>query len=111
MARRSRMSVEAGRALVASLKESGLSQAAFARREQIDDKQISFWVRKVRRLEESTATPDTPAFVRVQARPVMPKQDGVIEVVVHEDLRVQVRGAFDEQVLRRVLAVVRELAC
>lgn len=108
MARRTRMSVDEGRALVVRWKESGLSQAVFAKREQLDEKRVSFWARKVRKLGDE---PAKRAFVRVQARPMLPRQDGVIEVVVHEELRVRVRGDFDEQVLRRVLAVARELVC
>ena len=112
MARRKMRSLEEGRELVERWKASGLSQTAFAKREQLDQSRISFWARRLQTLEEEPAkVPMRQAFVRVQPRPVMPSQGGVIEVIVQEELRVRVQGDFDEQVLRRVLAVARELAC
>ena len=112
MVRRTRMSVDEGRALVARWKESGLSQAEFAKREQVDDKRLSFWARRVQKVEgEATKSPAKESFVRVQPRPTVRRQVGVIEVVVHDEVRVRVGGDFDEQVLRRVLAVLRELVC
>jgi hypothetical protein len=105
------MSVEEGRELIQRWRDSGLSQTAFAKREQLDQSRVSFWMRRLQKLDgETPKTPAKRTFVRVQPRPPV-RQDGMIEVVVRAELCVRVRGDFDEQVLRRVLAVARELAC
>ncbi len=110
MSRRKAMSIEDGRALIERWRQSGLSQTAFAKREQLDQSRISFWMRKVEGHDGGKTAP-APRFVRVKARRQEAQSDGTIEVMMRGGLSVRVRGEVDDGQLRRVLAAAAELAC
>lgn len=111
MARSKAMSVDEGRELVARWEQSGLSQSAFAEREQMDRSKISYWIRNVGRLGGRDKEAVARGFVRVRARQEESGPEGTIEVVMGGGLCVRVRGEVDDRLLRRVLAAAAELGC
>ena len=91
--------------------ESGLTGAAFARREGLNAGTLSYWKWRLRREGRRTALARRgsgrgPAFVEVVA--TIPTVADRIEVVVDGKLVVRVPDGFDDATLRRVLAAVRE---
>lgn len=112
MKRRKAMSIEQGRELVERWRQSGLSQTAFAKQEQLDQSRISFWIRKVGKLNEGKKrAPAAPRFVRVEPRREEVVAAGTLEVVMRGGLYVRIGGEVAEGLLRRVLAAAAELAC
>jgi hypothetical protein len=77
---------------------SGLTAGAFAAREGLSASTLLWWSSKLKRDGRGTAT-----FIEVVPTPTEP---GYIEVVVREQVRIRVSGAFDAAVLRRVVAVL-----
>jgi len=83
--------------LVSQWRASGLSAREFAAREGLNRGTLYRWSATLGR-----AAPPSGGFVEVPA-PVPAAEEGRIEVVVREQVRIRVSGAFDAGLLRRVV--------
>ena len=106
---RVRWRLEDGEAMVAALRASGETLAAFARRHGVHEARVQRWASRVNRKRRSSATaqPVTFAPVRVTAKPATASG---LEVVVGGAV-VRVGPGFDGELLRRVVATLGEAAC
>lgn len=92
------------RVVLDALDESGLSVAAFARREGFDAQRLYFWRR---RLEASVDESPKPAFVEVRRGTVDP-----VEVVLRSGRVLRVSASIDGAVLRHLVdALEQDPAC
>jgi transposase-like protein len=90
------------RRIIDEQERSGLSVAAYCRREQVAASSLFSWKRRLKR-EAAAAS----AFVEVQQAPDRPVDLAVaIELHLREDRRLLLRPGFDPQTLRQVLAVL-----
>lgn len=113
-ARGGRWTVEVGWAMVESLRRSGESQGAFARRHGIQEQRVRYWLSRVEgRAAGSGLTgretkPVTFAAVRVVQAPKVAaiRLDVVVGAAV-----VRVPVEFDEHHLRRVVAALQGASC
>ncbi|MGL4521588.1 MAG: IS66 family insertion sequence element accessory protein TnpA [Bacilli bacterium] len=90
-------------------KNSGLSKAAWCRREGIKEHQLHYWINKTK--ENNTNREKTNRWIAVDT--VLPtsslvptSEPSVIELTIH-DVRIKVDASFNEELLQRVLAVVK----
>ena len=81
---------------------SGLTAPQFAASEGINVSTLRWWAWRIR----MPASRSLPSFIEV-AVPAQPDVAG-IEIVLPDGIRVQVAGAFDATVLRRVISTLRE---
>ena len=79
-------------------RRSGQTAQEFAAQEGVRATTLSWWSAELRRAARAS-----PGFIEV-ASPV--KDEGRIEVVLGERLRIRVSGAFDAALLRRVVAAL-----
>lgn len=91
--RTNRLSLEQGRALIESLKQSGLTAAAYARSINLDARRLSFWKRRLRENNQAGVVPPEPsAFIRIdseggtaapiaQKKPPKPKYKALLQSV------------------------------
>lgn len=112
-------------ALIDQWRESGLSLPSFCERNGLNYGTMSGWVYKrnhqgalERARREAGAVEDTPpaaAFVPVRVVEAEPGGEGSgragVEVVIGAGRRVVVDAGFDEETLRRVVAVLEGRAC
>lgn len=83
-------------------RRSGQTAREFAALEGVRAGTLSWWSRELRRAERAS-----PAFIEVAPPVAAPSGgEGCIEVVLGERLRIRVSGAFEESVLRRVVAAL-----
>jgi hypothetical protein len=108
---RARWHQQDGEAMVAALRASGETPAAFALRHGVQEVRVQRWVTRVgRRLRPSAGVaPVTFVPVRVTAEPAAASEHG-LDVVVGGAV-VRVARGFDGELLRRVVATLREAAC
>ncbi len=112
--------------MVEKWRASGLSQAEFCRQENCDERQLSFWKRKliIQSNDSSKSTKpinnNSPLFVQVEARQeknlLVPAKISTscekLEIVIDgNQLTVKVGPSFDSSMLRRVIDVLREATC
>jgi hypothetical protein len=98
-----------GELMVAALRASGETPAAFARRHGLHEVRVQRWVARVGRKARS-ATPVQPvAFAPVRVTSAQPAVSG-LEVAVGGAV-VRVSRGFDDDLLRRVVAALAEAAC
>jgi len=95
--------------LIRRWQRSELSVREFCRREQISENNFYAW-RRVLRERGLLAEAPTAAPAFVQLLHGEPSTDGVIEVVLDRCV-LRVRSGFDDETLRRLLALVEEPAC
>ena len=96
---RSRWTAEEGRAALAALASSGLSQRAFAAREGLDPQRLRLWRR---RLGEQAA----PSFVEVRARGIER-----VEIVLPSGVVLRVAETIDAFALGRLVGALAEAPC
>jgi hypothetical protein len=95
--------------MVAALRASGETPAAFARRHGLHEVRVQRWVARVGRKSRSTSPVSPVAFapVRVTAAPA---STAGLEVVIGGAV-VRVSRGFDGELLRRVVATLGEASC
>lgn len=87
---------------IAALKSSGLSMAAFARREGLDSNRLRKWAKK---LEPSTALAAAPTFVEVTR-----VTNAHIEVVMPSGLTLRIAETIDAVALARIVHALESAA-
>lgn len=80
-------------------RESGLTAREYARREQLNARTLGWWSSRLKRKTLTRA-----AFVEVKT--AAPPEEGRIEIVLLGEVRIRVTGAFDAEVLRRVVTAL-----
>ena len=98
-----------GELMVAALRASGETPAAFARRHGLHEVRVQRWVARVGRKARSAAPAQAVAFARVRVTSAQPAVSG-LEVVVGGAV-VRVSSGFDGELLRRVVATLGEGSC
>jgi transposase-like protein len=106
---RARWGMAEGEAMVAALRASGETQAAFAERHGLQEARVQRWVKRVGRKPRlaATASPVTFAPVRVTSEPMASSR---LDIVVGGAV-VRVSHGFDGELLRRVVATLGEATC
>lgn len=106
---RARWQFGEGELMVAALRASGETPAAFARRHGLRERRVQRWVARVGRKSRSTSpvSPVVFAPVRVTAAPT---STAGLDVVIGGAV-VRVGHGFDDDLLRRVVAALREASC
>ena len=105
MATRTRIR-ERMRKLLESWQRSGEPAARFCRRHGITPQKLGYWRRVLERGNGSAAS--RPRFVPVRLVGDEVNGAGVVEIVLGGDCRVLVREGVSRELLREVMAVVRE---
>lgn len=93
------------RRLVAQWRQSGESQAGFARRHGIPTWTFWYWSRKASAPAVAEPAAAEPAFVPIRVTPET--EVGVVEVVFPSGERVRVGADASADLVRRVVAAVR----
>ena len=106
---RPRWTMAEGELMVAALRASGETPAAFARRHGLHEVRVQRWVARVGRKARSAAAVRPVGFAPVRVTSAQPAASG-LEVVVGGAVVRVVRG-FDDELLRRVVAVLGEASC
>jgi len=102
--RRRRWTEEAKRRIVEESFVSGATASAVARRHGLSPAHLFAW----RRFFKECAPQDGPKFVPLvvdAGERVRPKVDGSMSIVLRNGRRIVVRGAFDDEVLMRLVRV------
>jgi transposase len=86
------------RAQVEACETSGLTVAAFARREGLSAQSLSMWKRRLRAGAEATTS-----FVPVVVRDAAPVSRGAFELVLREGAVLRIPPDFDEATLSRLV--------
>lgn len=100
---RRRWTAAQARAALFALQESGLSLAAFAKREGIEPKRLYNWQA---RLRSGVARTEKPDFVEVISRATEP-----LEIVLSNGHVVRIPPSFDAAALRRLLEILSQAKC
>ena len=83
---------------------SGLTARAYAAREELNPSTLRWWSSQLNR---AMPTPGRFVEVPLPTTPApAPAEPGLIELVLHDELRIRVSGNFDPSLLRRVLAAL-----
>ena len=108
-----RASREQMSAMVARWRRSGLSAAAFCRRQRIQTQRLRYWLQRV-----EGASPTQRPAQRRQARPVLAavrlvdlaatRAEGEVEILLASGERLTVREGTSVQLLRATLEALRE---
>lgn len=98
-----------GELMVAALRASGETPAAFARRHGLHEVRVQRWVARVGRKARSAAPAQPVAFAPVRVTSAQPAVSG-LEVVIGGAV-VRVGRGFDGDLLRRVVAALGEASC
>jgi len=106
---RPRWTMAEGELMVAALRASGETPAAFARRHDLHEVRVQRWVARVGRKARSAARVRPVGFVPVRVTSAQPAASG-LEVVVGGAV-VRVGRGFDDELLRRVVAALGEASC
>jgi len=83
---------------------SGLSVAAFCRREGLAQQRFYAW-RRILALRDAAQTALVPVRIAAEPRGVL---DGSVEVILGNGRRLRVRPGFEAGLLRQVVAVLEE---
>ena len=94
-------------------RSSGLSQAAFCRRNRLVPGTFAWWTRELRCRDQKRNTRAAPRFVPVRVLPGAPSTsklslDGALQVELANGRRIRVDPGFDPDALRQLLAVLEE---
>jgi hypothetical protein len=95
--------------MVAALRASGETPAAFARRHGLHEVRVQRWVARVGRTSRSTSPASPVAFAPVRVT-AAPRSTAGLEVVIGGAV-VRVGHGFDGDLLRRVVAALGEASC
>jgi len=106
---RPRWTMAEGELMVAALRASGETPAAFARRHGLHEVRVQRWVARVGRKARSAAQVRPVGFAPVRVTSAQPAASG-LEVVVGGAV-VRVGRGFDDELLRRVVAALGEATC
>jgi len=106
---RPRWTLAEGELMVAALRASGETPAAFARRHGLHEVRVQRWVARVGRKARSAAPVRPVGFAPVRVTSAQPAAGG-LEVVVGRAV-VRVGRGFDDELLRRVVAALGEASC
>ncbi|MGH8749710.1 MAG: IS66 family insertion sequence element accessory protein TnpA [Burkholderiales bacterium] len=106
---RARWQLADGELMVAALRASGETPAAFARRHGLHEVRVQRWVARVGRKARPAAPVQPVAFAPVHVTSAQPAVSG-LEVVVGGAV-VRVGRGFDGDLLRRVVAALGEASC
>ena len=106
---RPRWTMAEGELMVAALRASGETPAAFARRHGLHEVRVQRWVTRVGRKARTAAPVQPVAFAPVRVTSAQPAASG-LEVVVGGAV-VRVGRGFDGELLRRVVAALGEASC
>jgi hypothetical protein len=98
-----------GELMVAALRASGETPAAFARRHGLHEVRVQRWVARVGRKARSAAPVQPVGFAPVRVTSAQPAVSG-LEVMVGGAV-VRVARGFDGELLRRVVAALGEASC
>jgi hypothetical protein len=101
-----------GESMVAALRASGETQAAFAKRHGLTEVRVHRWVARVvgrppRRVARAAPTNPTGAMAFATVQVTTPAPRGCDLEVVVGDAVVRVGRDLDDELLRRVVAVLR----
>ncbi|MGH6629279.1 MAG: IS66 family insertion sequence element accessory protein TnpA [Burkholderiales bacterium] len=109
------------RRVLARWEQSGLTRAAFCRRDGIQESALSWWARELsersrsRRGVRKASQPkraQRPAFVPVRVIQAVPRPSAsAVEVVTRGGLIVRLQPDFDPATLRKVLAALEGQPC
>lgn len=107
MAKKKRESATVWRQRVQAWRRSGLSCRAFADREDINPRSLTWWEWKLRQDGAAAAAAKRPAFVPVEVvhSPAAPATER-LEVVLPGGARLRVPAQFDPAALAQVIAVL-----
>lgn len=129
MAKFSKSKVEKARYwrwIVEKWQASGLSQAEFCRQENCDERQLSFWKRKIiiqnndSGKSSKLTNNNSPLFIQVEAKQeknllvpakIITPCEKLEIAITGNQLTVKVGQSFDSLVLRQVIDVLREATC
>ena len=106
---RPRWQLADGELMVAALRASGETPAAFARRHGLHEVRVQRWVARVGRKARSAGPGQPVAFAPVRVTSAQPAASG-LEVVIGGAV-VRVSHGFDDELLRRVVAALGEAPC
>jgi hypothetical protein len=106
---RARWQLADGELMVAALRASGETPAAFARRHGLHEVRVQRWVARVGRKSRSTSPVSAVAFARVRVT-AAPASTAGLEIVIGGAV-VRVGHGFDGDLLRRVVAALGEASC
>ena len=95
------------RKLLEQWSQSGESAAAFCRRHRINPQKLSYWKRVFGVGRSRATTPARPRFVAVRVVGET-AVGGAVEIVMGTDCRLVVREGVSRELLRDVVAVLRE---
>lgn len=106
---RKRWQLVDGEGMVAALRASGETPAAFARRHGLHDARVQRWVGRVGTKSRPAAAVSAVAFAPVRVIAERPTGSG-LEVVVGGAV-VRIARGFDDELLRRVVATLGAASC
>ena len=107
MAHRDLGKEEYWRRVIERWQRSGLSVAAYCRREDLAACSLHWWRQELKRRDS-----ENPAFLPVQVADALSASvKNEIEIVLTSGRRIAVRPGFDAPTLRQVLGVLEEPAC
>lgn len=106
---RPRWTMAEGELMVAALRASGETPAAFARRHGLHEVRVQRWVARVGKKARSAAPARPVGFAPVRVTSAQPATSG-LEVVVGGAV-VRVGRGFDDELLRRVVVALGEAPC
>lgn len=106
---RPRWTMAEGELMVAALRASGETPAAFAQRHGLHEVRVQRWVARVGKKARSAAPARPVGFAPVRVTSAQPATSG-LEVVVGGAV-VRVGRGFDDELLRRVVAALGEASC
>lgn len=106
---RARWQLADGELMVAALRASGETLAAFARRHGLHEVRVQRWAARVGRRSRTTSPVSPVVFAPVRVTPAPASTTG-LEVVIGGAV-VRVGHGFDGDLLRRVVAALGEASC
>jgi transposase-like protein len=98
--------------MITGWKRSGLSQAAFCRREAISLSTLNYWIRKTRQSKRKARKHEKPHFVEVKdTRLPSFAQHPVMELATPSGYRLSLPSGFSADDLHRALSALNATAC
>jgi transposase len=88
---------------------SGLSVREFCQQEGLAESSFYYWRLEIERRDRAGNGEGKPAFLAVEVN--TPAHESAIEVVLASGHVLRVRGGFDADTLRQLLAVLEEPSC
>lgn len=103
--------------IVNEFKNSGLTQAEFSRQNNLDPKQLSFWLRKFKKEEQSIIKPTEPPFewVKIECEGVPQQESASISsssaalTLKVGEVSIEIQKGFDSVLLTQVISTLRSI--